>query len=412
MNFKKNQRFRFLIVSDVSISSIIGGAERVLFEQSTRLAKKGHSVHILTRKSDEHEEYKQTIKGVTEWRYDYSPKNPISFLLSTLRNAKRLFEIIHDRYSFDCLNFHQPFSTAGVLSSSLSRKMAKIYTCHSLSFEEFLSRKVRKISIFEKPEILFNTKARRWIEKKGLESSDEIIALSKFTKSKIVSSYKIDPQNISIISGGVDLLRFRYTENSPKIRKVLGIPKNKIVLFTVRNLVNRMGLKNLIFAIKNIISNAPDIYLVIGGDGPLKLDLIALTKRLNLDDFIHFAGFIPEDQLPSYYQMANLFVLPTKELEGFGLVTLEAMASGLPVIGTPVGGTKEILGKFDSKLLFKDTDSNSMATLILENYYLIKQNSEKWKEISIQCRKFVEQNYSWDKNIDSLEKIFLRLSRS
>jgi glycosyltransferase involved in cell wall biosynthesis len=106
--------------------------------------------------------------------------------------------------------------------------------------------------------------------------------------------------------------------------------------------------------------------------------------------------------------MADIFILPTKELEGFGLVTLEAMASGLPVLGTPVGGTKEILMDFDSNFLFKGTDPHSIAELILENYHLIKHNPQRWKEISHRCRSFVEHNYSWEKNIDSLEQLFTK----
>jgi glycosyltransferase involved in cell wall biosynthesis len=106
--------------------------------------------------------------------------------------------------------------------------------------------------------------------------------------------------------------------------------------------------------------------------------------------------------------MADIFVLPTKELEGFGLVTLEAIASGVPVLGTPVGGTEEILGTFDSRFLFKGTDPHSMADLILENYKLIKQNPEKWDKISRRCRNFVERNYLWEQNIDALEKLFTK----
>jgi glycosyltransferase involved in cell wall biosynthesis len=106
--------------------------------------------------------------------------------------------------------------------------------------------------------------------------------------------------------------------------------------------------------------------------------------------------------------MADFFVLPTCELEGFGLVTLEAMASGLPVLGTPIGGTKEILGKFDSNFLFKDTTPECMATLILQNYNKIKERPEDWIKISNRCRRFVETYYSWEKNIDAMEALFNR----
>ena len=150
---------------------------------------------------------------------------------------------------------------------------------------------------------------------------------------------------------------------------------------------------------------ASDIELVIGGKGPLGNRLIALARSFGIEHNVHFTGFISEDQLPLYYQMADFFVLPTKELEGFGLVTLEAMASGLPVLGTPVGGTKEIIGNFDSGFLFKGIDPNSIWELIMEKYKLIKHNPQKWNQISYQCRNFVEHNYSWEKNIDAFEDL-------
>ncbi len=397
-----------LLASDVSISNLIGGAERVLSEQCTRLIQKGHSVHILTRRLHGHVTTHENISGVKEWRYECNYKNQISFLYSNIRNGKLLFEKLHNKYHFDCINFHQPFSSLGVIQSALSIKIAKFYTCHSLSFEEFVSRNDTKNGLLNLPQYYLNIYIRKLIEKRILNKSDKITVLSQFTKEKLLDIYKISPKKVSIIHGGVDLKKFEPSENKFKIRKALGISDNKIVIFTVRNLVNRMGIENLILAFKNIVSSAPDIYLVIGGDGPLRTDLINLANTLGLKDSIQFTGFIPEEKLPSYYQMADLFVLPTRELEGFGLVTLEAMASGLPVLGTPVGGTKEIIGNFDSSFIFKGTDPYSIADLILENYNLIKQNPEKWNEISHRCRNFAERNYSWEKNIDALEDLFTK----
>ncbi|MDF1593530.1 MAG: glycosyltransferase [Desulfobacterales bacterium] len=147
-------------------------------------------------------------------------------------------------------------------------------------------------------------------------------------------------------------MRFKPTDDTEKIRQALKLPDSKIILFTVRNLVARMGLENLIKAVQLVVRNAADIYLVIGGAGPLRDQLARMAEQLGVNDCIRFEGFIPEESLPNYYQMADMFILPTKELEGFGLVTLEAMASGVPVLGTPVGGTKEIISRFDSSFMF------------------------------------------------------------
>lgn len=403
---------KILFTSDVSISNVIGGAERVLSEQCIGLAQKGHSVHILTRRLNGHATIHENISGVKEWRYECKSKNQIAFLYSSIINGKLLFEKLQNKYYFDFINFHQPFTSFGVIQSSLSKKIKKLYTCHSLSFEEFISRNPAKSGLLNLPQYYLNFFIRKFIEKRVLDKSNKIIVLSKFTKEKLLNIYKIPPKKVSIIHGGVDLKRFEPSIDRSKIRKVFGIPDNFIVILTIRNLVNRMGLENLILAIKNIVNRAPDIYLVIGGDGPLKTDLINLANRAGLRDSIQFAGFVPEDQLPSYYQMADIFVLPTKELEGFGLVTLEALASGLPVLGTPVGGTKEILGDFDSSFLFKGKDSDAIADLILKKYQLLKQNPQKWREVSHRCRTFVENNYSWEKNIDSLEELFKKATNN
>ncbi len=245
-------------------------------------------------------------------------------------------------------------------------------------------------------------------EKDVLNMVDEVVVLSNYTKEKLTHIHKMNKEIIQVVPGGVDLKKFHPADNKSKIRKQLNIPQEKVILFTVRNLVQRMGLENLIIAFNELENEAADIQLVIGGKGPLEDGLIALARNFGIEQKVHFAGFISEEQLPLYYQMADLFVLPTKELEGFGLVTLEAMASGLPVIGTPIGGTKEILGKFSAEFLCEDTQSDSIAKLILEKYHIIKNNPPRWKIISEQCRKFVEKHYSWKQNIDSFEQLIQR----
>jgi len=396
-----------LFVADVSISSVIGGAERVLFEQSSRLAQRGHKVHVLTRKLPVHSKNQKSMLDVKEWRYDVNRKqSDVSFLKKTWQNSKKLFETLQSKIKFDCINFHQPFSAIGVFQSPLSKSIKTVYTCHSLSFEEYISRNAKPDKFIGKNLYFLNIFIRKWLEKSVLKKSDEVIVLSRFTQEKLWFTHKIPPQKVSVIPGGVDLARFQPSNDKMKIRQRLNIPTEKTILFTVRNLVSRMGLDKLILAMQKVIKRAPGIYMVLGGEGPLKNNLIELAKNLGLDDHIRFVGFIAEKELANYYQMADLFILPTRELEGFGLVTLEAMACGVPVLGTPVGGTQQILGKFDPSFLFEDTSPDAMAASILEKYKIISETPQKWSEISQRCRQYVENNYSWEKNVDSLEKIF------
>jgi len=398
-----------LFVSDVSISDVIGGAERVLYEQSNRLAQKGHNIDILTRRLPGHDSDHETIGNVREWRYDVDESSILSFYGSTQLNSRRLFESLHEKYSFECINLHQPFSSLGVVNSPLSKQLKKVYTCHSLSFEEYQSRNPKTRSAFGNIMRWINSQGRKEVEKKVLKVSDKIIVLSHYTQDKLWKAYKIPPHKIAIVPGGVDLDRFHPASDRMEIRRRLNIHEEKMILLTIRNLVPRMGLESLILAMKTVTVGITDLLLIIGGSGPLKDDLIKSTQELGIEDHVKFVGFIPEEVLPEYYRAADIFVLPTAELEGFGLVTLEALACGTPVLGTPIGGTKEILGMFDPSYLFKDTGSESIAGLIIEKCQQFKDSPDLWKSVSSQCRGFVQANYSWETNVNATARIFQKL---
>jgi glycosyltransferase involved in cell wall biosynthesis len=395
-----------LFVTDYPPEETIGGSVRVLYEQCTRLAERNHDIHILTRK----ENFKNGFNipdNLKIWKYTTNIQNHCSLFLSTLKNSLALFEVLAQKYKYDVINFHQPFSALGVLKSPKNTSVKNIYTCHSLSFEEYWSRNGNAHQGIKYPLNLVNGYLRKKIEKYVLLKSDKVVVLSEYTKNKISSAHKVPGNKCIIMPGGVDIGRFHPSNNKIDLRAKLNLPKNKIVLFTVRNLVNRMGLANLIKALKYVVKENPDIHLIMGGEGPLKARLKCLTEESGLTDYISFAGFVSEEQLPEYYQAADIFVLPTKELEGFGLVTLEALASGLPVLGTSIGGTKEILGQFDDSFIFDDTGPDSLSKKIIEKCNIIKENPLKWKAISSRCRTFVERHYSWEKNIDTLEELFL-----
>ena len=122
-----------------------------------------------------------------------------------------------------------------------------------------------------------------------------------------------------------------------------------------------MGLDHLVSACAMLASQGYRFSLIIGGSGPLRKELEADIARYNLTGLVHLVGRISEEQLPLYYAAADCFVLPTRSLECFGLIVLEAFACGTPVIATPSGSIAEVMGKSFQSWLTEDTSAEALA---------------------------------------------------
>ncbi len=248
----------------------------------------------------------------------------------------------------------------------------------------------------------------RIIEKTVILKSDNIVTISQYTKNRLQHLYALPEEKIEIIYPGVDTHKFTPTDSQQKnlLRTELGIENSNFVLFTARNLVPRMGLDDLIIAFSSLANKKSNLKLFIAGGGFLEKDLMIISSRLNLESKIKFLGGLAEDELVKYYQSADLFILPTRFLEGFGIATIEALACGLPVLATPVGGTIEVLGKFDKNLLFSDSNAESMASKILE---FIETKTDR-RILAKHCRDFVLENYSLEKFSDHTGKFYRTIS--
>lgn len=386
------RKLNILMVADIFFPDVRGGSGRVVFEASRGLAKNGHNVVVVTRKK-ENLLPNEKMQGFRVCRYSIDSTHPAGFLFSSLKNTYKLVKRLSRETSFDCLILNQPLTALGALMVRKFKHIPKIYFFHSSWPEEYQIKKQRND---------IGLVLRKWIEKRVLSKSHMVVPASKYSQDKIKRLYPKLSLNIKIIPHGVDIDKFKPIGDKKKVRGELGIARDKKVLFTVRNLTSRMGLESLIEAMVKVKENHKDILLIIGGTGRLEQQLKSLASDLWLEDYVIFAGNIDDHKLPGYYQAADLFILPTKTLEGFGLVTLEAFACGTPVLGTPVGATVEILKQLDERLLFEGTDAGSMAKLISE--YLGKPKNQI-NELKQKCRQFVVDNYSWEKALSSLEKV-------
>ncbi|MCM3409929.1 glycosyltransferase family 4 protein [Metabacillus litoralis] len=245
------------------------------------------------------------------------------------------------------------------------------------------------------------------IETKVYKNANSFIVLSNFFKEVLIKDYTINQDKISIIPGAADINKFKPANNTHQLKSDLNIPFDRPIILTVRRLVRRMGLTNLVEAMAEVIKVHPNILLLIGGKGPLNNELKDLIKRYKLENNVRLLGYIQDDLLPKYHQISDLFVVPTQELEGFGLITIEAMASGLPVIATPVGGSKEILEKFDSKYLFESKNTKDLAKGIIEFF-----NNDTLLKDKSYYRNYILDNYTWEKVALQVSEQFLKVLRN
>lgn len=357
---------QILIIAQEPFSIHAGGVERYIQEQEKFLKQRGHQVDIIFV-------HKPWLKLII-------PQTVLNKLFLKRTIKKQL-----QREDYDLVLLHHP-----LVAFKYFRKfnLPAIYFFHASYYQELLFSLRLNIST----RMLINKIYR--IEKYVLNKADKIILLSNFSKKVLTKTYpSINKRKIVKIPGAVDLKKFKA-----KAKK----KHKKIKIFTARRLTSRMGLENLIIAMAELVEKNKDIHLEIAGKGYLENELQRYIDHLQLAKNIKLLGYISEAQLIKKYQQADLFVLPTIAHEGFGLVTVEALACGTPVMATPVGASPEILAQVEPKLIFK----NKNATSIAAGIQWFVRNKRKHKKIISTGKKLVRQKYSWDKVIRLVEKEF------
>lgn len=392
---------KVLFLSDVPLENPVSGSEKMLSHQATGLAREGMEVYAITRQSVPPKWIIRSVNGVQEGTYSANTQNIIHFLLPLLKYPKKLYSKFIQNGSFKVIIGHQPFNCLSLLILRNLRRIPLLYNFHSPSHEEYLLSHENRSLIRN----LLPSKIRKSIEKFCLTRARKIMVESRYMKQKVVDIHRIPIDRIVVNPGGVDLDHFKIPQNRDLVKKERGFPEDSVHLLTVRNLEPRMGLDNLLKAIFILKQRQISVHLIIGGEGIEQKNLENLILEYGLADDVTMTGFIPSELLPQYYGAADFFILPTRRLEGFGLVTPESMACGTPVLGTPVGGTKEILSGFDPKFLFRDASPDAMADGIqvaIQKYFVEKK---PYDELRLRCRKNSEENYSWKRHTDQLKSI-------
>lgn len=238
-------------------------------------------------------------------------------------------------------------------------------------------------------ERLLSVLVKRSVERSVYRRARRVLVLSKAFGDIAASDYGIPESRIFVVPAAVDTDRFGLGSRK-EARETLGLPQDRFVVLTVRRLARRMGLERILDAVSE--ERSRDRLWLIGGRGLLHGELSDAIRKRDLSRRVVLLGSIPDTILPLYYQAADVFVLPSASLEGFGLVLLESLASGTPVLATAVGGVPEILSSYAPDALLS---SGANGGELLERVDALESGRLRLP-VGKDARKWVLDRYTWE----------------
>ena len=368
----------------------VGGIQKVVYAQNRRLRHRNYEAFVVTPRIQTPKSYVfdgvniECYKSLNIWfrlGIPYAIPSVASF--DTFLKAAKSSDIVHA---------HGHPYLASLIMGKLAKRYSKpfVLTQHNTF--------IQYDSMFDKIERLNDLV----IGKETLKEADKIITVSNATKDYVLS-LGAEPRKVKVLHNGVDLTHFRpIAGKREEMRRKLGISKNAVFVLTVRRLVYKNGIDTLIDAANIAVKKNPNITFLVVGKGPSQNSAQAMINQLGIENNFRLVGFVSDDDLPFYYNAADFFALPSKSGEGLPLVALEAMACGLPVIATNVGGISEILMDEYGKLV-----PPNMPELLAKA--ILDYSKADLSSCKSELRAIMEDKYSWDKNVDSLVEIYEEL---
>jgi phosphatidylinositol alpha-1,6-mannosyltransferase len=229
-------------------------------------------------------------------------------------------------------------------------------------------------------------------------SVDHLTYLGEFTR-QVISKALTDKSASEMvkIAPGIDTAHFIPRPDAMQKRRELGLNDKKVII-SVGRLVHRKGQDKLIEAMPDILKNIPNAHLLLVGEGPYENHLNKLVNKLSLKDQVTFTGRITYENLPTYLSAADLFVMPSRsrffglEVEGLGIVYLEASACGIPVIAGNSGGAPDAVLEGVTGLCVDGTNVAAIASAVIE----MCSDAERASTMGAAGRNWIVDQWSWD----------------
>src|SRR3954447_7589722 len=262
-------------------------------------------------------------------------------------------------------------------------------------------------------DVTYSNQFYQWLIPKCLQRMDKIICVSSYTRQQCIRR-GVPPSLCEVVPNGVNLAEFtdHYTSQGMRNLQSAAVDclRGRKVLLTVGRLIERKGVVHFLTEVMpRVLAQRQDICYLIIGEGPQRELIETRITSLHLGGHVVLLGRVDDDTLRAAYQVADLFVMPNipvqNDIEGFGLVALEAAAAGRYVVASKLDGIPEAIVPGQNGTLLDPLDSEAFASTILD----LLADDEKRTALGLQARKYVEDHYSWDIIARRYQQVFMRV---
>ncbi|MGH2879001.1 MAG: glycosyltransferase family 4 protein [Solirubrobacteraceae bacterium] len=325
---------RVLILSWEYPPVIEGGLARHVRKLAEELVVQGATVDVLTRARSASASY-ETIAGVGVHRVPEPsfPRDLDRFLAWVAQMNEDMLvagRALADEHSYDLIHGHDWLVAHASAALASEHEIPYITTIHATEHG-------RHQGWVDKPPQSSIHGIERWMAQRA----DSVITCSHYMRGHVADIFDIDERRITVIPNGIDPSDLRPVDDLQSLRAQFASPEQKLVLLVGR-LVYEKGFQLALEALPGVIDRVPGVRFLVAGSGTHEAELKAQAERLGLSEHGVFLGWIGDDALHSLYRIADLCVVPSL-YEPFGLVALEAMASGCPCIVADTGGLREVV---------------------------------------------------------------------
>jgi len=342
-----------------------GGMNIYVVESAERMAAMGVSVDIFTRRhSPDLPDIVELSPGVRVRHLNIgaygATKEELPALIPNISDA---FSAVLESEKYDVLHSHYWISGKVAMPAAKKFGIPLAHTMHTMA-------RVKNMNLAEgeRPEPMIRVQG----ETQVVAAANALIANTDAEAASLVSLYEACPDNVSVVSPGVDLYTFTAGSGRKAAREAVGLPQDAHILAFVGRIQPHKGPEVLIRAVAEMLNHSPHlrpklITIIMGGASGSGLGEVErlkdLASWLNISDVVRFENPVPRAQIPQWYRAADLVCVPSYS-ESFGLVALEAQACGTPVVATAVGGLRTAVADGISGVLVDGHDPRAWSSVL------------------------------------------------